>query len=166
MTPSRPTRVSVRLVLACLPLCACAHTKDATIPLEHAEREVADHEVPAPALAALRRAADGRPIARFEREERAAFVAYEGEWMDGAIEREATVLADGGLLETAHDLTEAEIDALPAAVQARIDALRADGGSVTVSRREFVFYDVDVVRGDEQREYLVRPDGTDAATPR
>ena len=166
MTPSRPTLVSVRLLLACLPLCACAHTADATIPLERAEREVAENELPAPALAALRRAADGRTIARVEREERGAFVAYEGEWRDGAIEREATVLADGGLLESAHDLTDAEIDALPAAVQARIAALRAGGGVVTVSRREFVFYDIDVVRGDEQREYLVRPDGADAATPR
>ncbi len=138
----------------------------ATFPLERSEREVEASEVPPAARARLEALAGGRPLESFEREDRGAFVAYEGEWEEGGVEHEATVLADGAVVERARELSESEMEDLPPEVRARVRALQARGYEVEVDVREAVFYEIEAERetddGEEEEiEALVRPDGAD-----
>lgn len=154
------------LASSLLLLAGCAAPTGATIPLEISEADIEEAEVPSAALAALRDEAGGRAFDSLEREDRGAYVAYEAEWLVDGVEFEATVLADGTLIETGRELTAAEMAALPSGVRARVAELEAEGMEVEVGERAFVYYDVDaeLPSTGEERELLVRPDGTIGAT--
>lgn len=97
------------------------------------------------------------------------FVAYEAEWQEDGVEVEATVLADGGLLESERELPPEEYVTLPPAVLKKVRDLQERGFRVEVARRTFYLFDIDATPAstadpeyDAEQEWLLRPDGTDA----
>lgn len=148
----------------------CAGIPAASVPLERREADIEEAEVPPAALAALRERAGVRPLTEFEAEDRGGFTAFEGEWETADGEAEATVLADGALLEEEIELPRAAHGTLPPAVRDRVRELEAQGYDIEVARRVFYLYDLGLSRGGdddgetdaEEQELLLRPDGTDA----
>jgi hypothetical protein len=156
----RAAALAGRLVpaLAAGLLTGCAQPR-IVIPLEESEAEIGQADVPQAALATLRELAGGAPFTSFEREVRDGRMYYEAEWMLGGREAEATVLADGTLVETERDIS---LDEAPPAVRAWIEANAAEGEEVTVSRRSFLVYEVDLVSETGERERLLLPSGASA----
>lgn len=160
------------ILVPCCVLIGCGTPPTASVPLERAEGRIEEDALPSAARDALRARAGGRGFTGVEREDRVLYAAFEAEWMDGPVEAEATVLADGAVLEEERELEEADFVSLPRSVRVRIDALREQGFEVAVARRAIYLFDVDASRRDddggvEERELLLRPDGSDAtALPR
>jgi hypothetical protein len=156
----RAAALAGRLVpaLAAGLLTGCAQPR-IVIPLESSEAEIEGAEVPEAALATLRELAGDAPFTSFEREVRDGRMYYEAEWMLAGREAEATVLADGTLVETERDIS---LDDAPPAVRAWIEKNASDDDEVTVSRRSFLMYEVEI--GDEETatEHLLLPSGARA----
>lgn len=163
------TRGTLALAAVVMMMTGCQTPRFASTPLERDEAAIEESDVPPMALRALRKAANGRPLTEFEREDRGQYVAYEAEWQEGGVEAEATVLADGSLVETERELTPAEFATLPPGVLQRVRTLQERGYDVEVARRTLYLYEIDAARqsaddaedGDEL-EHLLRPDGTEA----
>jgi len=145
-------------LLPVLSVPGCAGPVTASVPLERSERVIPASELPPAAAAALREAAGERPFTVVEREDRGSFIAYEAEWLVEGVEHEATVLADGSLVETEIDVPMDGYAMLPSGVRERIDALQTAERDVEVSRRMVYLYDLSI----DDAELLLRPDGTDA----
>lgn len=131
------------------------------VPIEMEETAITRQDVPPAALATLEALAMGAPIVAYEREDRGNLVAFVGEWMLDGMEMEATVLADGTLLETERDIAEAEMIATAPGLQAQAENWRAEGYNVEFSRREIVLYDVTLTTPDsvEEKEFILLPSG-------
>lgn len=154
--------VPATAVIAALATAGCATGPGSLIPFEADEATIARDEVPAAARASLEALAAPHTIIAWERENRGSFIAYEGEWVVDGIEQEASVMADGTVLETERELSPAEIAVLPPGVMARVEELRAQGYDVEVARREIILYDIDATNPaarPAEREILLRPDG-------
>lgn len=160
-----------------LGLCGCV--RYASVPIETRERRAAAGDIPEAARVALTQRARGNAITGYEREVRGPHEAYEAEWIEGGLEREATVLDNGALIETSEELTPDEIAALPIDVRAKADRLERFGWDVKIDRRLLVVYEIDAEReveieggaddgGDagttrtETREMLLLPNGQSA----
>lgn len=159
---------TILLGVGCL-LAGCSGPRFVSVPLERSESEIEESAVPAAALEALRVAAEGHRFTVFEREDRGSHIAYEAEWQEGDVEAEATVLADGGLLEEEIELAPGAIASLPPAIRKKARTLEALGFRVEVARRVFYLFEVDATKqaadGDDEaaaEAWLLRPDGTDA----
>ena len=151
------------LVITGVILAGCA-SKEHVVPFEMEEQAIEAVDVPSAALSSLRNLAGANQLATFEKEDRGAFVAYEAEWLVDGVEHEATVMADGTLLETEKEFLPEEMDALPPAIRDRVRELQGEGYEVEAARREIILYDVDATRPGapedaEGQEYLLRPDG-------
>lgn len=130
------------------------------VSIETAEREVSEQEVPTAALAALRQEAGGHAIEAFEEETRDGRIFYEGEWETPAGEQEATVSADGVVIERERSVSEAQA---PTPV---LEALRGQAGDVEAeySQRMFIFYEVEYEENGEEKEMLLTPLGQHIGT--
>jgi len=160
------------------PLLGGCASRQVSFPLERNEETVAADRVPAPARLRLEQLAAGNEISGFEREDRGNLVTYVAEWTENGSEREATVLADGSIIETERDLIRAEMPDIPPAIQSRARALADDGFGVNVALRTFVAYEIEAeplpegdglvgaTEDDDGFEILLRPDGTQAARER
>ena len=133
---------------------------ESAVSLETAEREVSESEVPAAALRALRQQAGGRPLVAFEEEIRNGRKYYEGEWEGETGEQEATVTADGILIETEMDMTAEQV---PQPVRRRARRLAGDA-EVCYARRNFVLYEIEYIENGEEREILLTPTGRHVGT--
>lgn len=103
--------------------------------LEMAERPLAEAAVPAKALQALRRAASDHQLVAFEEEIRDGQSYYEGEWQTGRGTAEATVTADGVLVETEREVSAEKVprgirEAAESFPRDRKSALRGDVFSI------------------------------------
>ncbi len=168
MSASKPVAFVSLFVLAML--VGCHTTPFASYPLEVSATDIEQQDVPAPALKTLQNAAGGRPITAFEREDRGLYIAYEGEWQEGDIEAEITVLPDGGLLESESELAKHEFALLPPAIRRRVEALQQRGYRVEIAKQAIYFYEIEAERENEgsedsEQEWLLRPDGSDATRP-
>lgn len=138
----------------------CASGGGGRLPVETSEREITESEVPAAALAALRELADGAPLVEFEEERRNGTICYEGEWrLPEGGEAEATVLADGTVVETEIDIAADEV---PAAVRQFANE-RAGSNRVSYARRTLTLYEIEYVSGMHAVEVLVTPGGKELA---
>jgi hypothetical protein len=176
--PSYSFRMSKRACASVLVGCVavglsgCASVPTASVPLERGEVQIDESALPPAALASLRERAGGLAFSGFQREDRVTYESFEAEWMSGNVEVEATVLRDGGVLEEEHELEPKDEHTLPPAIRERVRALRAQGFEVSVARRVVYLFDLDLSRGGngsqtppEEREMLLRPDGSDATRP-
>lgn len=128
---------------------------DQPLLLETAERPIEKAELPAAALRALQNAAGDNPLGAFEEEIRNERRYYEGEWKTLEGKQEATVTADGVLVDAETDVAS---EVAPPAVRKTAEKLAGEG-QVKYARRSFVFYEVEYVEDGREREILLRPTG-------
>lgn len=128
--------------------------------LEMAERPLAEAAVPAKALQALRRAASDHQLVAFEEEIRDGQSYYEGEWQTGRGTAEATVTADGVLVETEREVSAEKV---PRGIREAAEKL-SQGQEVSFARRCVLYYEIEYVQEGQQREVLLSPGGETIGT--
>lgn len=143
------------LCLATLALAVGCASPRLVLPLESAEEERTAAQIPAAARAALEAEADGADIIAWEWEERAGESFYEAEWMTPEGEREATVTAEGAVVEYEAELTPEQA---PASVR-RAAQQRAGGAEVGYARRTFIIYEVEYTVDGREQEVVLTPTG-------
>lgn len=133
---------------------------DQPLALETAERPLVEDDVPAKALQALRHAAGEHKLVSLEQEIRNDRTYYEGEWNTAEGEAEATVTADGVLVETERDVPAQQV---PAGVREAAEKL-SGGERVNYARRSFIYYEIEYTQKGQDREMLLSPAGEQIAT--
>lgn len=120
------------------------------------EREVAESEVPAPALAALKRHAGDARITEFAEEIEHGHTYYEGSWQGAHGYVDTLVTAAGDLVEVEEEVAE---DAMPKAVLA--GARHAAGGDAKLyfEKKTLILYEVKFAKDGKRHELLFFPDG-------
>ena len=121
-----------------------------------ADEKVSLDQVPAAARRALEQQAGGAKITEIEREVEHGVTVYEAEWMDQGTEREASVSADGELLEVEEVVP---IDKVPAAVREAIVKQLGTGAKVEIEKTTIVYYEVEGTVDGKHKEFYFSPTG-------
>lgn len=125
-------------------------------PHEESERQVKESELPAAALAALKKLAGDAKLTEFAEEKEHGGTFYEGSWKGPHGNVDALVTASGDLVE----LEEAvPFDAIPKAVQDRATQAAGKDAKVFVEKKTYIMYEVKFRKGDRRHEVLYSPDG-------
>jgi uncharacterized membrane protein YkoI len=109
---------------------------------EEQERKVTEAEVPAPALAALKKLAGGAKLTEFAEEIEHGSTFYEGSWKT-AVEIEEQV----------------NPDQVPTAILAAVKKLSGPDAALFCEKKTMVLYEVKFKKGDRRHEILYTPDG-------
>jgi hypothetical protein len=121
------------------------------------EREVTEAEVPAPALATLKKLAAGAQITTFAEEIEHGSTFYEGSWKaPSGRNMDVLVTPTGDLVNIEEKITANQI---PAAV---LKAARKQAGKDTTlkfEKKTTISYEVKFKKGKKRREVLLTPDG-------
>ncbi len=124
---------------------------------EEQERAVTEAEVPAAALAALKKLAGDAKLTEFSEEIEHGRKFYEGSW------KTATGTHLDALLTAAGDLVEIEeevkADQVPSAVLAAAKELAGTDGGFFCEKKTVILYEVKFRKGEERHEVLYTPDG-------
>ncbi len=121
---------------------------------EH-ERVVKESEVPAGAVAAIKRMAGGAQIAKYEEEMENGETFYEGQWKGANGKMEVLVTAQGDVVEMEEVVTA---DAVPAAVAATAKAA-AGSNELQYEKVTEVHYKAKYKQGDQRHKLVVSPTG-------
>lgn len=120
------------------------------------EREVKESEVPAAALAALKKLAGDAPLTEFAEEVEHGITYYEGSWKgpDGNVD--ALVTAAGDVVEI-----EASIPAelAPATIRALAEKEAGKDAKVSYEKKTLVLYEIHFKKEGKGREMIFAPDG-------
>jgi hypothetical protein len=124
---------------------------------EDQERQVMEAEVPAPALAALKKLAGDAQITEFAEEVEHGHTFYEGSWKapsGGNVD---------GLVTTTGDLVEIEervnADQVPAAVLAMAGEMAGKDARLGFEKKTMILYEVKFSKNGRFHEVLLTPDG-------
>src|SRR5262245_23280245 len=120
------------------------------------ERSVKESEVPAAALAALKKHAGGAPLTEFSEEIEHGHKFYEGSWKgpDGNVD--CLVTATGDLVELEEKLPAAKV---PAAVRAAAEKEAGKDAKVSFEKKTEVMYEIHFRKGDRGHEIMFYPTG-------
>ena len=121
------------------------------------ERKVTEADVPAAALATLKKLADGAKITEFAEEVEFGHTFYEGSWKHrSGANMDVLVTQTGDLVEIEQ---EVDIDKVPAAALKM--ARKAAGKDVELAfeKKTMILYEVKFQKGDSRHELLLTPDG-------
>ncbi len=124
-------------------------------PVQSTERRIAETDVPAPALAALKKAAAGAKFEELEEETISGHKHYEAEWRTSGGEVEMSVTAAGEIIEIEEELAA---DAAPAAVRAAAKAAAGDT-KFTVSKLTITIYEIEYTAAGKHHEKMFLADG-------
>ncbi|HKQ49734.1 MAG TPA: PepSY-like domain-containing protein [Phycisphaerae bacterium] len=113
-------------------------------------------QVPAAARRALEMQAGGAKFTEIEREVEHGVTVYEAEWMDHGTEHEASVSADGELLEVEENVP---MDKAPAAVREAIGKHFGAGTKVVIEKTTVVYYEVEAKVDGKEKELYFSPTG-------
>ena len=119
------------------------------------EKKITEQQVPKPVLEAFHKAYPQAVDLKYEKEDKEGKAAYEIEFNDQGIKREATFAADGKLLETEEE--DIKPEALPAHIQ---DAVKKAHPQATIKDAEKTFkadgtlkcYKVEIQEGNKALE--------------
>ncbi len=155
------------LVLAGAMLCASAYAKKSRARAKRTarekptageiERRITESEVPAAALAALKKLAAGAKITEFAEEIEHGQTFYEGSWKSAAgVGTDVLVTKTGDLVEVEEKIP---LDKVPAAVVKA--ARRAAGKSAQLSceKKTMILYEIKFTKAGSRHELLLSPDG-------
>lgn len=136
-----------------LGLSACAST---------GERAVALESLPAAAQAALRHQANGATLSRVVCDKENGETRYEGRWTSGSVVHEATVTAQGTLVETESQVSAPQV---PRAVRDAAGRLLGGASNIAYEKRTNVLkgtvtYSAEAKRDGQTVEIEFRPDGS------
>lgn len=124
---------------------------------EEQEREVTEAEVPAPALAALKKLAGGAKITEFAEEIEHGSTFYEGSWKTAAgTNVDALVTSAGDLVEIEEQVNP---DQVPSTVLAAVGKLSGAGVPLFCEKKTMILYEVKFKKDDRRHEILYTPDG-------
>jgi hypothetical protein len=120
------------------------------------ERKVKEAEVPAAALAALKKQAGGAAITEFAEEIEHGGKFYEGSWKgpDGAVD--VLVTQAGDLVEIEESVPA---DKVPAAVRAALEKSAGKDSGATWERKTYIAYEAHYKKDGKGQETLFLPDG-------
>lgn len=125
-------------------------------PHEESERQVNESEVPAAALAALKKLAGDAKLTEFAEEKEYGGTFYEGSWKGPHGNVDALVTTAGDLVE----LEEAvPFDSIPKAVQENATHAAGKEAKLYVEKKTYIMYEVKFRKGDRRHEVLYTPDG-------
>ncbi|MBL8877824.1 MAG: hypothetical protein JNG88_01790 [Phycisphaerales bacterium] len=122
---------------------------------EEQERPVKEGEVPAAALAALKKLAGDAKISEFSEEIEHGAKFYEGSWKTGGGNVDALVSVTGDLVELEEEIKS---DRLPAAVLAAVSKLAGADCALFCEKKTMILYEVKFRKGEERHEILYTPD--------
>jgi hypothetical protein len=161
-------RLAVVMILLAVMLCAATYARkgkdkgkraspaEAAQPTE-AERQVTEAEVPAAALAALKKLAAGAEITEFAEEIEFGHTFYEGSWKSASgANMDVLVTPTGDLMEIEEQLS---IDNVPAAA---LKAAKKKAGKETelaFEKKTMILYEFKFQKGGSEQELLLTPDG-------
>ena len=120
------------------------------------EQKVALEQVPAPAREVLTKLAGGAKIDEVTKESENGTEVFEGKWTANGKVREASVAADGSLLQMEESLTAND---LPASVKAALDKQMADAENVSYVKKTITLYEAEGQVNGKKREATVSPAG-------
>ena len=120
------------------------------------EREVKEAEVPAPALAALKKLAGAATITEFAEEVEHGHKFYEGSWKgpDGNVD--AVVTPTGDVVEIEEIMPPEKI---PAGVRAATEQEAGKGTAVSFERKTLYLYEIHFKKDGKGREMIFTTDG-------
>lgn len=125
-------------------------------PHEETERRVKESEVPAAALAALKKLAAGAHLTEFSEEKERGQTYYEGSWKGPNGNIDALVTPTGDLVELEETVP---FDSIPKAVQSEAREAAGKEAKLFVEKKTYVMYEVKFHKDDQKHEVLYAPDG-------
>ncbi len=121
------------------------------------ERAVTQAEVPAAALATLKKLAAGAKINAFAEEIEHGHTFYEGSWQGpSGANVDVLVTATGNLVETEEQVSA---DQVPKAVLAAARKAAGEGAKLGLEKKTMVLYEVKFRKGNRGHELLLAPEG-------
>lgn len=121
------------------------------------ERKVTEAEVPAAALAALKKLAAGAEITEFTEEIEHGSTFYEGSWKNPAgANVDVLVTPTGDLVEIEEQVSN---DKVPAAVLKAAQKAAGKNTTLAFEKKTMILYEVKFQKGDVGHELLLTPDG-------
>jgi hypothetical protein len=122
-----------------------------------AERTVTAAEVPAAALAALKKLAAGAEITEFAEEMEHGSTFYEGSWKSpSGANMDVLVTPTGDLVEIEEEVSG---DKVPAAVLKAAKKAAGRGAELAFEKKTMILYEAKFQKAKKQRELLLTPDG-------
>jgi len=121
------------------------------------ERKVTKAEVPAAALATLKKLARGAKITEFAEEIEFGHTFYEGSWKaPSGAKMDVLVTKTGDLVEIEEQVGT---DKVPAAVLKAARKAAGKGAQLAFEKKTMILYEVKFQKGDSRHELLLTPDG-------
>jgi len=122
-----------------------------------AERTVTEAQVPAAALATLKKLADGAKITEFAEEIEHGHTFYEGSWTAPSKgNMDVLVTPTGDLVEIEEQVGAKQV---PAAVRKAARKEAGKGTELTFEKKTMILYEVKFQKGSSRHELLLTPDG-------
>jgi hypothetical protein len=124
---------------------------------EEAEREVTEAEVPAAALATLKKLSGGATITEFAEEVEHGQTFYEGSWKaPSGANMDVLVTPTGDLVEIEEQVDADDVP--PGALKAARKAAGKDA-DLAFEKKTMILYEVKFTKGTSRHELLLTPDG-------
>ncbi|TSA53169.1 MAG: hypothetical protein D4R45_05990 [Planctomycetaceae bacterium] len=137
-------------------LCAAVYAAQAAMTAE-TERKVTEAEVPAAALASLKKMAAGAKIVEFAEEVKDGHTFYEGSWKTpSGAHMDVLVTKTGDLVEIEEGVRANEV---PAAVLKAAREVAGSGTELALERKTTILYEIKFEKAGAQQELLLTPDG-------
>lgn len=165
----RHWKLAAVMVLVGVMLCAAASEKkgkkkakrlalsQAAAEAQEAERKVTEAEVPAVALAALKKLAAGAKITEFAEEIEHGHTFYEGSWKNPAgANVDVLVTPTGDLVEIEEQIHADEVPAATLKVARKAAGKKTE---LAFEKKTMILYEVKFQKGDIGHELLLTPDG-------
>lgn len=120
------------------------------------DADVSKNQVPEAARKALQRLAGDAKIDEVEQEKQHGTTVYEAEWSAGGVTHEATVTADGTLIETEETVS---LEDVPSAVRAAIAKHFGAVDKVVIEKKTIIVYEAEGEIDGREKELLIFPTG-------
>ena len=122
-----------------------------------AERQVKEAEIPAAALAALKKLAGGAEITEFAEEIEYGHTFYEGSWKSASgTNMDVIVTPTGDLMEIEEQLS---IDNVPAAALKAAQKAAGKETELASEKKTMILYEFRFQKGGSEQELILTPDG-------
>jgi len=127
------------------------------VEMGESERQVTEAEVPAAALAALKKQAGGAEITEFAEEIEYGHTFYECSWKspDGR-NIDCLVTSSGDLVEIEEEVQAGDV---PAVILKVVRKTAGEGAELSCEKKTMILYEVKFQKGESRQELLLTPDG-------
>ena len=136
---------------------------DAKKPSGESERKVTEAEVPAAALATLKKMAAGATITEYAKEIEHGSTFYEGSWKSTTGTNVDVLVTAAGALVEIEEKTAA--DQVPQAVLAAAQKTAGKDAKLGLEKKTMVLYEIHFRKGNRHVELLLTPDGRRVREP-